>query len=549
MYSSSRTVIKWVVWIGMGMLVIVTFHIGGRTIALPVGQFSPLVGAFIGASLTLFSASSSLRKAEGHEPWLRNEQLAWILIGCGVLMWGIGESFWRYFVATGQAPFPSQADIGYFSFPLLAFVGLLMQPPTGSGRKRLFLLLDSLISMGSILAIAWYLLLGSLAQAPGEANIAKFLGIYYPTSDTALLSCVVFLLLRGQGRAYQATARRVSLLVVGLGLCFFVFSDFIFNVQQNAGTYLEASWTDLGWPLGMMAIGLAAYLRRTLPVTPENVIEQRMQERGDDISFGAPQFIPYALLALLFLTLTLNVLTSDSMQLAIRPVLLVATFSVIGLVVVRQILTLRDNVRLTQKQAEVLEGLEIANQHIEEQSRQIAQHNLELEHGIEHLKEVQASLANGNLQARARLTGGQLLPLAGSLNLMAERLMRLGQTTAYARHLSAALGELSAALERYWNGAPLTIPDSCNNLVEINRLLLSLHIKGLVRTNDPNTQPLTPSPSRPLMPSTSPLPNSSAGHRSAPPQTSQRLRPASSPAPVSGPLETEISRRNEWKRR
>src|SRR5258708_12872464 len=122
-------------------------------------------------------------------------------------------------MATGQAPFPSTADIGYASFPVLVFTGLLLQPSSETGGKRFLLLMDSLISMGSILAIAWYLLLGSLAQAPGEANLAKFLGLYYPIADTALLSCVVFMLLRNQGRRYPPTPRRITLLVVDLGLC------------------------------------------------------------------------------------------------------------------------------------------------------------------------------------------------------------------------------------------------------------------------------------------------------------------------------------------
>src|SRR6185437_6303788 len=183
----------------------------------------------------------------------------------------------RYYIAMGEAPFPSTADIGYTLFPLLVFTGLLLQPSSESGSKRLLVLMDSLIAMGSILAIAWYLLLGSLAQAPGEANLAKFLGLYYPIADMALLSCVVFLLMRGQGRTYEATARRFGLLVVGLGLCFFVASDFLFNIQNNAGTYVEATWVDLGWPLGMMTIGIAAFLRRYLPATPSYVIEERIE--------------------------------------------------------------------------------------------------------------------------------------------------------------------------------------------------------------------------------------------------------------------------------
>ncbi|MEO8955906.1 MAG: hypothetical protein ABI396_05580 [Ktedonobacteraceae bacterium] len=486
-----HTIIRSAIWIAIAMFAIVVFHIGDSNFVLHVGEFSPLLGAAIGGFLALFSLFSSRRRMEATEPWLGNEQLAWILIGLGIIMWGLGESFWQYYTSIGQSPFPSLADIGYFSFPLLVFAGLLLQPPSGSGRKRLFLLLDSLISMTSILAIAWFLLLGSLAQAPGEANLAKFLGMYYPTADTALLSSVMFLLLRGQGRSYQADARRISLLVIGLGLCFFVFSDFIFNVQQNAGTYVQATWIDLGWPFGMITIGIAVYLRRFLPVTSPEVIEQRMQQQNQQMGFGPTQFVPYTLLTILLCTLTLNVLSTDSTQHAIRPVLLLATLGVVGLVVIRQILTLRDNVRLTQKQAEALTELAEANQRIAEQSGVIARHNEELEHGIKHLKDVQASLANGNLQARARLNSGALLSLAASLNLMADRLTNLWRTNAYAQRMAKALGELSVAVEGHWNGHPLVIPDSCNEIVEITRLLRSLRIKGFAMNHQPimNHQP------------------------------------------------------------
>lgn len=468
-------IVKAVIWIAAAMIVIVVFHLGGE-VAHRVGQFSPLTGAFLGSALTLGSVLLPMRRRDPVELWVKSEQLAWLLIGLGVALWGFGESFWRYYISIGQQPFPSTADFGYSCFPLFIFAGLLLMPSPGSGKKRLLLLMDSLIGMGSLLAIAWFLLLGSLAQAPGEVNLAKFLGLYYPVADTALLSCVVFLLLRGQGRIYQATARRTGLLVIGLGLCFFVFSDFLFNVQNNAGTYVEATWIDLGWPLGMMTIGIAAYLRRFLPVTSQEVIEERMERAAERAVFGFSRFVPYILLSLLFISLTINVLSSDSGQVAIRPVLLFATMGVVALVVARQLLTLWENAHLAARQAEALDDLSQANQRIEEQARHITEHNVQLEQGIHHLQEVQAQLANGNLRARANLTGGALLSLAGSLNLMAERLMRLGQTSAYTQRLMRSLGELSVALERAATGAPLTIPPSCNEFVEINRLLVALRV-------------------------------------------------------------------------
>lgn len=519
-----RTIVKGVGWIGLGMVVVVVFHLGGP-VAQRVGQFSPLTGAFIGGAMVLFSVLSPIRRGESAEPWIGREKLGWILIGLGVILWGLGETNWRYYIAMGESPFPSTADIGYSLFPLLIFTGLLLQPPSESGSRRILVLMDSLISMGSILAIAWYLLLGELAQAPGEANLAKFLGLYYPIADMALLSCVVFLLIRGQGRTYHATARRTGLLMVGLGLCFFVTSDFIFNIQNNAGTYVEATWIDMGWPLGLMTIGIAAFLRRYLPATPAYVIEERIERNQLRNLFSPTQFIPYILLGLLLLTLALNVLSIDPGQLAIRPVLLGATMGVVALVVARQIFTLWENACLARDQAEALIDLSRANQRVAEQAQEISERNTELERGIVHLKDVQAQLANGNLRARANLTSGVLMPLAGSLNLMAERLMRLGQMNAYTQRLMRALSDFCLALERSPAGAPLIIPSSCNEFTEINRIVLSLQSKGSLNAL-PSTNPLA----HPYQqPSTQPLAQRSGS----------RTVSGARPIPSSGPLYTQ----------
>jgi hypothetical protein len=519
MNSSIRTLIKAVAWVGVAMVIIVVFHLGG-SIALRIGQFSPVTGAFIGGGLVLFSATYPRHRNDPGEPWIGLEQISWILIGFGIIMWGIGDSFWRYYVSQNQAPFPSMADIGYSLFPLLAFSGRLLQPAADEQGKRLVLIMDSLISMGSIFALAWYLLLGSLAQAAGEANLAKFLGLYYPIADTALLSCIIFLVLRGQGRIYQSTARRMGLLVLGLGLCFFVGSDFLFNVQQNAGTYVEATWLDLGWPLGLMTIGIAACVRRFLPATSEDIIQQRQELLEEKTNLTPMQFVPYALLGLLFVALTLDVLAPDGGQRTIRPVLLFATIGVVALVVTRQIYTMWENMRLTQRQAEALSSLERANQRVAEQSHQIAEYNAELEQGIEHLKDVQANLANGNLRARANLTNGALLPLAGSLNLMADRLSRLGQVTNYGQRIMRALSDLSIAFERHAPGTSFSIPESCRDLTEINRLLVALRVKG----------PSPQSQSKPAQQAYAPASNGSQPLPQRPP----------SPHPVTQPLRPRI---------
>lgn len=510
MRSSMRIVLYPVAGVAVVMALILALHLGGSAV-LSIGKYSQLLGAFIGGSLAIISVNMPMRRDENAEPWLGRERLAWTLIGAGCIAWGIGESFWRWYLAHGNPnPFPSAADFGYSSLPPLIFLGLVLQPSSGSGRKRVMVLLDSLISMGAILAIAWFLLLGSLAQAGVLQSLGNFLGIWYPTSDVALLSCVIFLLIRGQGRVYQATARRVSLLVIGIGLCVFATSDFIFNIQQAASTYVDGTWIDLGWPLGMMIMGVAAYLRRYLPGTSSEIIEQRIRHRDERTGFGPAQIAPYVLLAVLFIVLAINVLSKDATQDSNRPVLVFTTLLVVGLLVARQILTQLDNERLARRQAVALDRLEIANSRVEEQARMITERNMTLEEGIAHLKEVQAQIANGNLRARARMVGGELLPLAGSLNLMADRLIRFEQTDLRTQKLSRALAELSATLERYRVGTRFIMPASCNEFPEIHRLLLAMGLRQAI-----SDAPQSPQPSGKRTPSQAlaPLPSQPVGNR------------------------------------
>jgi len=336
----SRIVIGSMVGLGFLMIGIVGLHLGGESV-LKVGVYSQLLGAFIGGFLILLSVNTSWLSGEAAALWPKRERLGWILIGCGCIMWGIGEGFWRYSFALGQNPFPSLADIGYASFPPLVLLGLILSF-SRIGSQRLLVLLDSLIAMGSFLAIAWYLLLGSLAQASGETTLAKFLGLYYPTADVALMSCVIFFLLYRQESVFHTPARRVSLLVLGCGLSLLLLSDSLaaWSVQQNAGIYVDGTWMDLGWPLGMMAIGVAAYLRGTLSAIPQPMARQDLpQSQTRHVRFGPLQAIPYVLLFVLLTVLLANGLSSNPSQQYIRPVLLVATLLVISLVVVRQFLT------------------------------------------------------------------------------------------------------------------------------------------------------------------------------------------------------------------
>lgn len=494
----SRAVLGTFFGLAVVMVAILGLHVGD-TAFLKVGDFSPLVGAFCGGILVLISVNIPMGAKERIEPWLKREQLAWNLIGCGCLAWGLGECFWRYYLAQGQSPFPSLADLGYSFLPPLCFLGLMLQPFGKSNQRQVFLALDSLISMGALLSIAWFLLLGSLSQVADETSLAKFLGLYYPTADIALLSCIIFLLLGGPNRFYQARARRIGLLLVGIGLGVFAVSDFLFNLQQNLGTFVEESWADLGWPLGIMTIGLAAYFRRFIPPLPNLAKEEQIEQETQQLRLGS-QILPYILVALLFFVLVLNVLSADPNQVSIRPVLLIATIAVTSLVVIRQIITMFENERLVEKQSTTLQQLETVYQDIEKRQS-------ELEEGVVHLKGVQTRLANGDVEARVQRVTNDLWPLAAGLNLMADRMMRAEHIQKNSQKLAKAVYELDQALKRKQDGGPFVLPLSCIEIPEMHSLVWTLGLgssgaaprpaaySGLTQSEMPQLAPSTESSS------------------------------------------------------
>jgi len=453
------------------MIALLGFHIGGEG-AVKVGVYSPLLGAFIGGTMILISAGLPFGFGEKAEPWLGREQMAWLLTGAGCIAWGIGECFWRYYVAHGESPFPSLADFGYSSFAPLVFLGLLLQPSSKTAQKRVFLLLDSLISMGALLSIGWFFLLGPLAQTPAESTLAKFLSLYYPTTDIALLSYITFLLLRGHDPVYQSNARRISLIIVGFGLGIYAISDFLFNILENIGQPVEGVWIGLGWPLGIMTIGIAAYLRRFLPASASANDQEQHEAEFIKPSSGLAQAVPYLLLGVLFIVLVFNVLSSDAVQQYIRPVLIVATLAVVSLVIVRQIVTIRENQRLMREQVMTLRKLELVYQEMEKRKT-------ELEAGVGHLKEVQTRLANGDVRARASIMSGDLWPLANGLNLMADRMMRSEQQQRYSQKTIQALSDLSSALEQRESWGRFVLPASCMDASpELHHLLVVMGIKA-----------------------------------------------------------------------
>ena len=89
----------------------------------------------------------------------------------------------------------------------------------------------------------------------------------------------------------------------------------------------------------MLGIGVAAHLRGMLSATQPRVSQARSPSKTRRVRFGPLQAIPYVLLVVLLTVLLFNGLSFEPNEQSIRPVLLIVTLLVVGLVIVRQHLT------------------------------------------------------------------------------------------------------------------------------------------------------------------------------------------------------------------
>src|SRR5919204_4507801 len=227
----------------------------------------------LGAGMMRFSRASPLRPARGGAGAAR-----WVplLLGLGVLTDTIGQSIWTYYeqILHHPTPFPSWGDVAYLSTYPLLLLGILLLPARPlSAAARVRLALDGLMLMTAVVTFSWYFILGPILRQGSETWLAKSVGTAYPLCDLVLIFCLFLLATRSTNAALHMPLR-----LLASGLLIIVAADSIFDYQTLHGTYATGELIDVGWPLGDMLIGLAAYgVRCALARAPA-------QRRPEDIS-------------------------------------------------------------------------------------------------------------------------------------------------------------------------------------------------------------------------------------------------------------------------
>ncbi len=246
-------------------------------------------------------------------------------------------SVW-YLLALQAKPTASPADFFYLTDSVLLLVGLLMFPLSRRIRvERWKLVLDAAMVLAGGAVLVWYFAIRPTADAHGDSTTLTLLTYAFPLASILLLLGVTTVLLRGPlDRNREAFSCLVGGILVSL------VSDLAFDLVLLETGERSASWTDAVYMLSYLLLIASAELYWRRPVARGWTAEDQ-EPRAQVLS---P--LPYlAALAVFWL------LVADATHPWTDPVsgLVVGATMVTILMVIRQVVAVRQNVRLLEETA------------------------------------------------------------------------------------------------------------------------------------------------------------------------------------------------------
>jgi diguanylate cyclase (GGDEF)-like protein len=271
--------------------------------------------------------------------------LAWGLLGLAQLATLLGDILWAvYELGLNQSPFPSIADGAYLAYYPLFVLGVFYLPARKfSQQEWIKTIIDMLVVMIGAFLIFWNFLIGPLAVSGSEKEwLVSVLTMAYPIGDLVLLWAALLLL-------YHRTdfSNDAPLLILTIGLLCAIFADGLYSFEVLSETYASGNITDFGLFFGYMLFGFAGIWQAV-------AIRNRSESRSNALPafpyfekiHGMLVYLPYLGLGTSFAL----VVFSHSHPLPMDFLTLSSGVGVvIGLILIRQIIMLNENTKLTRQ--------------------------------------------------------------------------------------------------------------------------------------------------------------------------------------------------------
>jgi diguanylate cyclase (GGDEF)-like protein/PAS domain S-box-containing protein len=259
---------------------------------------------------------------------------AWQRLAFATSTWWAAGVAWELM---GRPPFSVLDVYNILYFPLVLW-GVFGFPSVRTDRAGwLRFCLDSGVVVVSGAAGVWYLILWPTFTRPMTDVTAIVVNAAYPLGDLVLLFAACAALVRGSDRR-----SRLPLAWVAAGLIGRFVGELLFGWETLAGTYHSGGVTDLTWVTAVWALAAGATAQRRAARVADAPAAPGTARDGVDL-------LPYASVVAVYVFL----LATASAAWGGRPGgVLVCAVAVTGLVLARQFLATRENVRLQRERTE-----------------------------------------------------------------------------------------------------------------------------------------------------------------------------------------------------
>jgi diguanylate cyclase (GGDEF)-like protein len=275
-----------------------------------------------------------------HRGFGRALRLAWFLMSLAAWCYVIAHGLRTYYaLALEIPPFPSPADFFYLLFyPLTLFGVLVLSSVFVPKGERTILRLDLFIVMAFFGMVLWYYFFASPIFA-STRTIPRNLAFIYCLGDVLILSIIISLSQRDLPKAahkilgFMAAAMVISLIGDSL------FAFFELNNLNYVPGFISIIWMSAALAQMMATAYLIAYGPKILNDPPA-----RSRPLAHMFRLALPYLAVIVGLALLAIIIN-TTFRPDSRMLGV----LYGSFALVGLVLVRQYVVSKENVRLYQK--------------------------------------------------------------------------------------------------------------------------------------------------------------------------------------------------------
>ena len=280
------------------------------------------------------------------------QALGWKLLAGSAGCWALGQVVWTYYEVSGAAaPFPSFADVGYLLAVPLALAAIWTLTIRNSASSWFVAVLDGLILAGGLLAISWALVLGAAWEEGGDSPFLFALTLAYPVGDLVVVSAVLLAIMRT-----DRNRDAVPLVVIAVGLVVLGVADSIFVWTTMQGTEQAVSIADIGWTAGYLVLVYAA------SVYPLPVASGRAELHAAPSLRRAA--LPLTVVCVAWVIRMVLVATGQPED----EFLTLLTITTVALVLLRFLMTMRENQALTSSLEEKIGELTAREQQLSHQA-------------------------------------------------------------------------------------------------------------------------------------------------------------------------------------